>query len=195
MECKSLIFRTTIASILLLGSYLPDVLADPAVKRHWSYYPSASIEVEIDAEIILFGTASNSADWTGPISGGYLYVDKNSTWTNYYDFSPEEISFGLVPGESTNTFLVLGVLSPVSDVPEAFEFFFESSLGYREGLDPSKDTLHPEQDLHVTVIPEPSSVLHMILGTGGILFYRRAKHRQQEQYINHRSYKWQKDHG
>lgn len=120
MECKSLIFRTTIASILLLGSYLPDVLADPAVKGHWSYYPSASIEVEIDAEIILIETVSNSADWTGPISGGYLYV---------------------------------------------------------------------------TVIPEPSSVLHMILGTGGILFYRRAKHRQQEQYINHRSYKWQKDHG
>lgn len=37
-----------------------------------------------------------------------------------------------------------------------------------------------------TTIPEPSSALLLAIGSGGILFYRRAKRRQQEQKVNRR---------
>ena len=39
-----------------------------------------------------------------------------------------------------------------------------------------------------TQIPEPSSVLLLSMGAGGILFYRRAKRRQQEPLINRRCF-------
>jgi len=37
-------------------------------------------------------------------------------------------------------------------------------------------------------VPEPSSVLLLTIGAGGILFYRRSKQRQQEQRTNRRSF-------
>ena len=40
-----------------------------------------------------------------------------------------------------------------------------------------------------TQIPEPSSVLLLTMGSGGILFYRRAKYRQTEQHISRRSFR------
>ncbi len=36
-------------------------------------------------------------------------------------------------------------------------------------------------------IPEPSSALLLMTGAGGIIFYRRAKQRQQEQHVNRRT--------
>ena len=39
-----------------------------------------------------------------------------------------------------------------------------------------------------TQIPEPSSVLLLTFGSGGILFYRRAKRRQQEQHVSRHSF-------
>lgn len=41
----------------------------------------------------------------------------------------------------------------------------------------------------IIVVPEPSSILLLSFGAGGLLFYRRAKWRQQEQQVNRRAYK------
>lgn len=46
----------------------------------------------------------------------------------------------------------------------------------------------PYGSFDVTIIPEPSSVLLLTFGAGGILFYRRAKRRQREQHINRRTF-------
>ncbi len=51
--------------------------------------------------------------------------------------------------------------------------------------------INPEgnYEAFVAVIPEPSSALLMIIGSGGILFHRNAKRRQQEQCLSRRSFR------
>lgn len=71
-------------------------------------------------------------------------------------------------------------------------FIEESYLIYdlHNSLTPQAFGTTSDVSTHIQVVPEPSSVWLMGFGAGSLLFYRRAKRRQQEQqHTNRRSFK------
>ncbi|VGO19837.1 PEP-CTERM sorting domain-containing protein [Pontiella sulfatireligans] len=120
-------------------------------------------------------TPSSAEDWENALDTGFNTVTFSMNETKY--FSCWADMFG----------------SPKPDEPDSSDDYGWVSLTYTgTGLAISDSATATSGGIIVgtdTQIPEPSSVLLITIGSGGILFYRRAKRRQQEQHISRRSFR------
>jgi hypothetical protein len=123
---------------------------------------------------------------------GYNVIDEVDGFLFRYDFDDPDTGDGLGndletligPGDSGGSLLVGNALVGVNTFTEGYGGLF-GDIGGGIALNNEWDWIHETTGL---AIPEPSSALLLMLGSGSLIFYRRSKHRQQNQHVSRRDY-------
>jgi hypothetical protein len=88
------------------------------------------------------------------------------------------------PGDSGGSLLVGNALVGVNTFTEGYGGLF-GDIGGGIALNTEWNWIHETTCL---AIPEPSSVLLLILGSGSLIYHRRSKHFQQDQHLSRRDF-------
>jgi hypothetical protein len=176
-------------SLLYFDDPLPDLL-----------FPTLGNSLTLDATATLVGYGRSGYGDYGYTTDasltdrrfGFNVIDELNNGLFRYDFDDPNTGNGfgnnletiIGPGDSGGALLVYGALVGINTFTEGYGGLF-GDFGGGIALNNEWDWIHQTTGL---AIPEPSSALLLMLGSGGILFYRRSKHRQQNQSVSRRHF-------
>ena len=195
--------QISIAELFTPGSYLSGSANDYTI---WGWTEpnenglGAAIWVETDPNNFLLtmnsdigGTVGIGHSWYAVAESTAIDADFASNTTPFYSIYDSGNFSQSIDMSSQPFMLAFWLDANGTDVPDTNDTFGWAKFTYDGSTLNLIDSAAENDGVGIYAgqyqqVPEPSSVLLLTMGAGGILFYRRAKRHQQEQRTNRRSF-------